>query len=170
MPERSLPPDSLRAASTEITRALDARTVTAEALDTASRVVAEALLDQAEHRAPTASQSVVDGAVAVAKIDLSTVALPSGRPLEILRGGPRNVSERSLVAALLARHVHNTLQRRDGVSALRAMLPSLDWLEFVGQYPPYTAARFTLDDASAQRVRDVTAAAPVEAKNPSASA
>lgn len=153
--ERPISPESLRAAAAEIANAERARATSREALDALSRVVAEALLDQAEHRAAAVSPSKLDGAVAL--------ALPSGDPLAVLRSGARNDAERCLVACLCARHLGAVLERRDGVNALRSMLPSLDWLEFTGQYPPYTAARIALENEARARFEDIVRAAPVEA-------
>ncbi len=126
--ERPIIPENLRAAAVEIATAERARATSREALDALSRVVAEALLDQAEHRAAAVSPSKLDGAVAL--------ALPSGDALAVLRSGARNDAERCLVACLCARHLGAVLERRDGVSALRAMLPSLDWLEFTDNTRP----------------------------------
>ncbi len=164
MAETSLPPDSLRHAADELRRhAAHDKGAHVEALDRAARVVAEVLLDLAEHRSATVAPHVVDARMLNVGIDPASLSLPSGRPLEVLRSGARDVAERALVAALLARHLGAVLDRRDGVHALRGMLPSLDWLEFLGLYPPYTAARFVLDDETRTRFEDITRAAPVEA-------
>lgn len=164
MAETSLPPDALRHAADELRRYAahedDARV---EALDRAARVAAEVLLDLAEHRSAAVAPHLVDARLLSAGIDAGSLALPSGRPLEVLRSGARTVAERALVAALVARHLESVLARRDGVHTLRGMLPSLDWLEFLGLYPPYSAARYTLDDETRTRFEDIVRAAPVEA-------
>lgn len=153
--ERPLSTDSLRVAAAEIAHAERARIAPRDALDALARVVAEALLDQAEHRAAAVTPSKLDGATAV--------PLPSGDALAVLRSGARNDAERALVACLCARHLGALLDRRDGVSALRATLPFLDWLEFSGQYPPYSAAHATLDHELRARFEDIVRAAPIEA-------
>jgi hypothetical protein len=163
MIETPLTADSLRSAAGELAHAERSNALTRETLDAAARVVAEALCDQAEHRAPTVTQSVVDARAQALGVALADVAVPTGRPLEIVRAGARTTQERSLVAALFARHLAAVLERRDGVSALRALLPSLDWIEFVGQYPPYTAARHTLDDETRDRLDEIVRAASVHA-------
>lgn len=161
MHERPISSDSLRAAAAEIAHAERARTATRESLDALARVVAEVLFDQAEHRAAAASSSTLDARAQ--SLGSAPIALPSGDALAVLRTGARNDAERALVACLCARHIGAVLERRDGVSSIRAALPSLDWLEFVGQFPPYTAARHALDPEVRARFEDLLRVAPVEA-------
>lgn len=164
MAESPLHPEVLKRAADEYARLAEAGGSTrTQELDRAAQVVAEVLLDLAEHRSATAATHVVDARMLAAGVETKTVTVPSGRPLEVLRSGARNEVERALVATLLARHLETVLARRDGIHTLRAMLPSLDWLEFVGLYPPYTAARHALDGETLARVDEVLAAAPVEA-------
>jgi len=164
MAETSLPPEALRNAAEALKRHADHDDgAHVESLDRAARVVAEVLLDLAEHRSATVAPHVVDARMLNVGIDAASLVLPAGKPLEVLRSGARDVSERALVSALLARHIETVLARRDGVHALRGMLPSLDWLEFLGLYPPYTAARYVLDDDTRTRFEDIARAAPVDA-------
>lgn len=163
MLERPLSAETLRVVAAEITFAQRSRAVASTAFDALARVVADALLDQAEHRAATVSAAHVDARSLAAGVDASAVTLPSGDALAVLRSGPRSDAERALVAVLLARHLGVVLDRRDGVSALRAMLPSLDWLEFTGQYPPYSAARCAFEVEERARFEDILRASPVEA-------
>lgn len=159
MSDASLTPEVLRRAAAEVASTRDDN----GAFDLVAKVITEALLDQATHRTVAVSPSVLDAKLSDAKLSLDTVAVPSGKPLEILRGGARNPTERALVACLFARHLGTTLDRRDGLHSLRELLPSLDWLEFVGQYPPYTAARATLADDPRGRLDDLLRAAPITA-------
>ena len=165
MAEPSLSPDALRAAAEELSHTPDD-----DRIDRVAEVVADALIDQAQHRAPAVSASVVDARIAALKLKLDDGATPTGRPLEIIRGGARNVAERALLAALLAWHLETLLNRRDGVHAVRALVSSLDWLEFVGHCPPYTAARETLDADVLDRLDVVLDGAPIEAPTRAAAA
>ncbi|MBK6533699.1 MAG: hypothetical protein IPF99_30165 [Deltaproteobacteria bacterium] len=141
-----------------------------DCIDRVAEVVADALIDQAQHRALTPSPSVVDARVAALKLKPDDGATTTGRPLEIVRGGARNPAERALLAALVAWHLETLLGRRDGVHAVRSLVPALDWLEFVGHAPPYTAARETLDADVIARLDAVLEGAPVEAATPAAAA
>ncbi len=168
--ERPLSADTLRAAALEISTAEQSRTAPPDALLALARVVAECLIDQASHRAVAVSPTTVDARVIAVGPLANEVKLPSADALAVLRTGPRSEQERALVAALAARHLGALLDRRDGVSALRAALPSLDWLEFVGQYPVYSAARFALDGDTLARADEILRAAPVEAPTERAAA
>jgi hypothetical protein len=163
MSESSLSNESLRAVADSLAQAESSRIVSNDLLAKTRRVIAEALFDQAQHRAATVSQTVVDARAKAAGLELDTVKLAEGTPLEILRSGARNGEERCLIAVLLAFHLEATLERRDGVSAIREMLPALDWLEFTGQYPPYSAVRAALSEDSSARFDDILRAAPVSA-------
>lgn len=165
MSDAPLSTESLRRAADELREAPAA--VRAE-LDAAARIVAEVLIDQANHRATAPSPAVVDSKVGALGVSASIAKTPTGAPLEILRGGARSVAERALLSVLVARHLGAVLERRDGVSALRESLPALDWLEFEGRQCPYTAARETLAPESLARFDEVLSAAPIDA--PSAAA
>ncbi len=165
MAEPSLSPDALRAAAEELSHTPDD-----DRIDRVAEVVADALIDQAQHRALTPSPSVVDARVAALKLKPDDGATTTGRPLEIVRGGARNPAERALLAALVAWHLETLLGRRDGVHAVRSLVPALDWLEFVGHAPPYTAARETLDADVIARLDAVLEGAPIEAATPAAAA
>ncbi len=165
MAETSVQTELFRAAADELAKAADH-----DRVDRVAEVVTDALVDQAQHRAPAVSQSYVDGRMAALKLGLDAGASASGKPLEIVRGGARNASERALLASLVAWHVETLLQRRDGVQAVRALAGSLDWLEFVGHVAPYTAARATLDADVLARLDAVLDAAPTEAATPAAEA
>jgi hypothetical protein len=158
-------PDALRAAAEELSHTPDD-----DRIDRVAEAVADALIDQAQHRAPAVSASVVDARIATLKLKPDDGATPTGRPLEIIRGGARNVAERALLSALLAWHLETLLNRRDGIHAVRALVPSLDWLEFVGHCPPYTAARETLDTDVLDRLDLVLEGAPIDAPTRAAAA
>lgn len=165
MAEPSLSSESLRAAAEELTLTPDD-----DRINRVAEVVTDALVDQAQHRAPAASASVVDARIAALKLHLDDGATPTGRPLEIVRGGARNAAERALLAALVAWHLETLLDRRDGVHAVRSIVPALDWLEFTGHVPAYTAARETLEPDVLARLDAVLDGAPVEAATPAAAA
>lgn len=164
MTETPIAPELLRRAADEIAQR------PSEEVDRVSRVVAEALLDQAEHRHPAVSPVVVDQRTAASKLTASSGEVPSGRPLEILRGGARNESERALLSALLAHHLETLLERRDGIHTLRGLLPQLDWLEFTAYTPPYTAARGSLAPHSWSRLEELLRGAPVDGPTPAVTA
>lgn len=132
-------------------------------VDLAAGIVTDALLDQAAHRAPGVSASFVDACLRDRKASLALADCGGVRPLEVLRAGPRSAAERALLAALVAWQVDILLDRRDGIHALRDMLPGFDWLEFQGVVPPYTAIRETLEDDARARVEELLRGAPVEA-------
>ncbi|MEZ4393024.1 MAG: hypothetical protein R3A48_18205 [Polyangiales bacterium] len=132
-------------------------------VDLVAEVVVEALVDQAARRAPAVSPTVVDEAMRARKATPATGATGELRPLEVLRAGPSSEAERAVLAALVAWHVDALLERRDGVRALRDLLPAFDWLEFQGSVPPYTAVRETLEDDARARVEELLRAVPVEA-------
>lgn len=165
MAEPSLSPDALRAAAEELSHTPDD-----DRIDRVAEVVTDSLIDQAQHRALSPSPTFVDARVAALKLKPDDGATPTGRPLEIVRGGARNPAERALLAALLAWHLETLLGRRDGVHAMRSLVPALDWLEFVGHAPPYTAARETLDADVIARLDAVLDGAPIEAATPAAAA
>ncbi|MDP3217111.1 MAG: hypothetical protein Q8S73_23575, partial [Deltaproteobacteria bacterium] len=165
MAEPSLSSESLRAAAEELTLTPDD-----DRINRVAEVVTDALVDQAQHRAPAASASVVDARIAALKLKPDDGATPTGRPLEIVRGGARNAAERALLAALVAWHLETLLDRRDGVHAVRSIVPALDWLEFTGHVPAYTAARETLEPDVLARLDAVLDGAPVEAATPAAAA
>lgn len=165
MAEPSLSSEALRAAAEEL-----AHTPDDDRINRVAEVVTDALVDQAQHRAPAASPSVVDARVAALKLKVEDGATPTGRPLEIVRGGARNTAERALLSALVAWHLETLLDRRDGVHAVRSLVSSLDWLEFVGYVPAYTAARETLDADVLARLDAVLDGTPIEAATPAAAA
>lgn len=165
MAEPALSTEALRAAAEEL-----AHTPDDDRIHRVAEAVTDALVDQATHRNPAVSPSVVDARVAALKLKVDDGSTRTGRPLEIVRGGARNSAERALLAALVAWHVETLLQRRDGVHAVRALVGALDWMEFVGHVPPYTAARETLDADVVERLDAVLDGAPVEAATPAAEA
>lgn len=160
MPEPVIIPADLARAADLLVSAADR---SSDEVDLAAGIVTDALLDQATHRATVVSQPFVDARLRDRKATLETAETGGMRPLEILRAGPRSAAERALLAALVAWHVDILLERRDGIHTLREMLPSLDWLEFQGAVPPYTAIRETLEDAARARVEELLRGAPVEA-------
>lgn len=160
MADSPLSPDSLRRAADELREAPAAARAD---VDVAARIVAEVLIDQAQHRATVASAAVVDAKVSALGASASIAKTATGEPLEILRGGARTVAERALLSVLMARHLGAMIERRDGVSAVREVLPALDWLEFEGRHCPYTAARETLSGDVLARFDELLSAAPVEA-------
>jgi hypothetical protein len=165
MAEPSLSSEALRAAAEELKHTPDD-----DRINRVAEAVTDALVDQAQHRAPAASAAFVDARVAALKLKVDDGATPTGRPLEIVRGGARNAAERALLAALVAWHLETLLDRRDGVHAVRGIVPALDWLEFTGHVPAYTAARETLDDDVLERLDAVLDGAPIEAATPAAAA
>lgn len=148
-------------------RAADALGVAADRssdeVDLAAEVVVEALVDQATRRTSAVSREVVEAAMRSRRASIDTAATGALRPLDLLVNGPRSELERALLAALIAWHVDALLERRDGVSALRGLLPAFDWLEFHGAVPPYTAIRETLEDDARARVEELLRAVPVDA-------
>ncbi|MDB4932061.1 MAG: hypothetical protein JWM10_4545, partial [Myxococcaceae bacterium] len=165
MAEPSLSSEALRAAAEELKHTPDD-----DRINRVAEAVTDALVDQAQHRAPAASAAFVDARVAALKLKVEDGATPTGRPLEIVRGGARNAAERALLAALVAWHLETLLDRRDGVHAVRGLVPALDWLEFTGHVPAYTAARETLDDDVVARLDSVLDGAPIEAATAAATA
>jgi hypothetical protein len=132
-------------------------------VDRVAEVVTEVLVDQANRRAPRISQEVLDAVMKSHGATAQTGAHGELRPLEVLRAGPGTEADRAVLAALLAWRVDALLERRDGVRALRDLLPAFDWLEFQGVVPPYTAIRETLEDEARARVEELLRAVPVEA-------
>ncbi len=165
MAEPSLTTEALRAAADELSQTPDD-----DRIHRVAEAVTDALVDQAQHRNPAVSPSVVDARVAALKLKPEDGSTRTGRPLEIVRGGARNTAERALLASLVAWHLETLLQRRDGVHAVRSLVGALDWMEFVGHIPPYTAARETLDADVVERLDAVLDGAPIEAATPAATA
>lgn len=165
MAEPSLTTEAFRAAADELSQTPDD-----DRIHRVAEAVTDALVDQATHRNPAVSPTVVDARVAALKLKADDGAVTTGRPLEIVRGGARNAAERALLASLVAWHLETLLQRRDGVHAVRALVGALDWMEFVGHVPPYTAARETLDADVVERLDAVLDGAPIEASTPAATA
>lgn len=160
MAETPLIPDHFSRAADLLGVAADR---SSDEVDLAAEVVAEVLVDQAQRRAPRISQELLDATMAARKATANTAASGELRPLEVLRRGPGSEADRALLASLLAWRVDALLERRDGVRALRDLLPAFDWLEFQGVVPPYTAIRETLEDDARARVEELLRAVPVEA-------
>lgn len=165
MAEPSLTTEAFRAAADELSQTPDD-----DRIHRVAEAVTDALIDQATHRNPAVSPSVVDARITALKLKIDDGSTKTGRPLEIVRGGARNVAERALLASLVAWHLETLLQRRDGVHAVRALVGALDWMEFVGHVPPYTAARETLDADVVERLDAVLDGAPIEAATSAATA
>lgn len=158
MSESPIAPDLFRRASEEIARAAEQR----DEIDPVSQVIAEVLLDQAEHRTAMVARGVIDAKMNASGLTAAHGATPLGKPLEILRSGARTPEERALVTAYLARHLQSVLERRDGVHAFKLLLNALDWLEFVGLYPPYSALRHSLTGDALARYEATMRGAPVD--------
>jgi hypothetical protein len=134
----------------------------------ASRVVGEVLVARARDHAPGISIAMLDEKMQSHGATESTASVEGIAPLAALRTASDGEAERALLSVLLARHVGEALDGSNGASAVRALLPSLDWLEFNGPFAPYTAARVALPNDTLTRFEKLLHDAPVEAPSPAA--